>query len=146
MKTVKIGPWTVKLDTEKTRDFYKKHHRITEDCSCHHCENYSLAVDSFPEQMQTHFERLGIDPQKEGEVFVGEDDGKDMLLYMGFYHVVGELVEGPKQAVAEEDGLRFYFSDQTDLVPEGFPEPVLQWEFELEVPWLLEKEKRDAYE
>ncbi|CEG21329.1 hypothetical protein BN1080_00236 [Planococcus massiliensis] len=146
MKTVEIGLWTVNIDPEKTREFYKTHHPITEDCRCRYCENYSLAAASFPEHVRMHFDRLGIDPQKEGEVFVGDDDGKDMLLYMGFYHAVGELVEGPKQAVAEESGLRFHFSEQTDLVPEGFPEPVLQWEFELEVPWLLEKEKRDTDE
>lgn len=37
---------------------------------------------------------LGIDPQKEGEFMEFETD-TDKHLYMGFYHLVGKIIERP---------------------------------------------------
>ncbi|CCP27365.1 protein of unknown function [Tepidanaerobacter acetatoxydans Re1] len=35
--------------------------------------------------------------------------------------------------------VKFIFTDELDLVPENFPKPVLQLEFEVMLPWLLEE-------
>ena len=66
-------------------------------------------------------------------------------LYMGFYHLVGEIVKKPNEDVEKWndsniikiDNVNFIFSEELDLVPEKFPQPVIQLEFEVILPWLL---------
>lgn len=69
---------------------------------------------------------------------------------MGFYHLAGEIVKKPnKEAkkwddlnIIKIDNLKFTFSEDLDLVPENFPKPVIQLEFEVMLPWLLEEKCR----
>lgn len=136
-----IGPWILEIDREKTREFYQQYHLITESCSCHYCANWSLACGSFRQETLDMFGRLGIDPRKEGEVFTANEKEDGMLLYSGFFHLVGKIIQGPDGEMALVNGLPIYFSAETDLVPESFPEPVLQWGFEMEIPWLLGEEE-----
>jgi len=66
---------------------------------------------------------------------------------MGFYHLVGEIVKKPGVGIGKWDDLniikvdnvKFTFTDELDLVPEKFPKPVIQLEFEVMLPWLLEE-------
>lgn len=142
MERLVIGPWTLEIDRKKTAEFYQQHHLITDDCSCHYCANYSLACENFSQEVLDMFKRLAIDPKKEGEVFTADEKEDGTLLYSGFYHVIGRIVHGPDGEMALVDGLPITFSKETDLVPEGFPEPVLQWDFEMDVPWLLDEEEK----
>lgn len=47
---------------------------------------------------------LGIDPQKEGEFMEFATD-TDEHLYMGFYHLVGEIVKRPDAGTRKWDDL-----------------------------------------
>lgn len=150
MKRIKLGSWTIEVDVSKTRSFYDNYHLITEDCECDYCANYVLACDKFPKSTKELFNFLGIEPRKEGEVsqYIENQDGTH--LYAAFYHTVGKIIEGPKLWVpssedsevslpnfVEHHGVDIGFSEDLALVPEGFPKPTIQFEIQMNVPWLL---------
>lgn len=146
-----IGCWTLAVDTVQTASFYEQHHQITEDCACIHCANYVNACLQFPPGTAQFFASLGIDSHKEGELMylTKQDDGSH--LYSGFYHLVGQLLEGPDcwqlttldGHVSVAELMRVGFTENLALVPAHFPRPVLQLEVELAIPWVLEQPNTD---
>ncbi|MFJ7826640.1 hypothetical protein [Psychrobacillus sp. NPDC096623] len=150
MDQIKVGSWDIEIDVNRTKEFYKNYHLITEGCSCDFCANYVLACDIFSQDIMNIFNLLGIDPRKEGEVseYMENEDGTH--LYGGFYHVVGRIIKGPNLWVPTKKGsevssptfinykgIEIGFSNDLVLVPEDFPTPVIQFEFQMNVPWLL---------
>ncbi|MEB1808369.1 MAG: hypothetical protein LPK26_13945 [Bacillaceae bacterium] len=150
MKKLAIGPWTIEVDVDKTKKFYDSHHLITEGCDCDFCANYVLACDQFPSEIKALFHSLGIDPRKEGEVSEYMENQDGTHLYGAFYHLVGSIIEGPKlwipadkgsevstPSFVEYHGVEIGFSKDVALVPDGFPVPTIQFEIQMNVPWLL---------
>lgn len=142
MKRMKVGSWTIEVDVEQTKRFYDGFHLITDDCICDYCANYILACNQFPLEIKDFFVCLGIDPCKEGEVseYMKNQDGTHF--YRAFYHVVGRIIKGPKlwnedTSVHNLAGFEIGFTEVLDLVPEGFPMPTVQVEFQMNIPWLL---------
>ncbi|MEH7454184.1 hypothetical protein [Gottfriedia acidiceleris] len=58
-------------------------------------------------------------------------------LYGGFYHIVGRIIDGPKLWECTEKNISIGFSEDLRLVPENFPKPIIQFEFEMNIKWLL---------
>lgn len=145
MKRLRIGSWTIEVDVDKTKEFYDNYHSIIEDCTCEFCANYVLACDKFPSAWIDLFESLGIDPRKEGEVshYIKNEDGTNF--YGAFYHIVGNIIEGPLIEKGNEsslsfikyNGLKIGFNEDLSLVPTAFPKPIIQFEVQLNVPWIL---------
>jgi hypothetical protein len=150
MEQIKVGSWLIEIDVIKTKEFFQKYHLITEDCGCDYCSNYVLTCDSFPKDIMNTFNILGIDPRKEGEIYECIDNEDGIHLYGGFYHIVGRIIDGPDLWKPSEETEEFSsphhidhnhieigFSKKLTLVPDNFPKPVIQFEFEMNVPWLL---------
>ncbi|WIV12857.1 hypothetical protein [Proteiniborus sp. MB09-C3] len=145
MKTVSLQNWVFKIDPEKTKEYYDNI-SVEEGCNCAYCRNYIKACETFSKEVSNFYKMLGIDLQKEGEFMEFETD-TDEHLYMGFYHLVGEIVKRPSNKKEKWDELNtikvdnvdFTFSEDLDLVPENFPRPVIQLEFEVMLPWLLDE-------
>jgi hypothetical protein len=153
MKIMNIGDWILEVDVERTKDFYQAYHQITEGCDCLFCKNFVTAVELLPKPVLDLFRSLGIDPTKEGEVseYCENEDGTH--LYGGFYHIVGQLISGPECWVKtseegshlatinliEISGFTFGFTYGISLLPDGFPEPALQLEFQGSIPWMLDE-------
>jgi hypothetical protein len=150
MKQTIIGPWTIEVDVDKTNAFYDDYYLITEGCDCDFCANYVLACEKFPPEIKNLFYSLGIDPRKEGEVleFMENEDGTH--LYGAFYHIVGRIIKGPSLWVPTNKssevsshlffkyhGIDVGFTEDLALVPEKSPLPVIQFEIQMNVPWLL---------
>lgn len=143
MKIIPLKDWILKIDSEKTKEYYDSI-TVEEGCSCDYCRNYIKNCERFTKKVMDFYKMLGIDPQKEGEFMEFETDTDDHL-YMGFYHLVGEIVKRPDSEVSKWndlniikiDNLKFTFTDKLDLVPDKFPRPVIQLEFEVVLPWLL---------
>lgn len=145
MRRIKLSNWIIDIDAEKTKEYYDSI-TVEEGCTCTYCKNYIKACETFSKEVLNFYKMLGIDPQKEGEIMEFETD-TDEHLYMGFYHLVGKIVKRPSNEtrkwddlnIIKVDNVKFTFTDELDLVPEDFPKPVIQLEFEVVLPWLLGK-------
>ena len=91
---------------------------------------------------------LGLDPEKPGELMYYTGTEKD-LSGGGWYHLVGTVLEGFSQPGDYEgfpagwhelaEGFSVGFKNQCDLLPDDFPRPCCQMEFEHVMPWVLEE-------
>jgi len=146
MKNVCLQGWVLKIDAVKTKEYYDSI-TVEEGCNCDYCKNYIKNCKEFSQEVLYFYNMLGIDPQKEGEFMEYYKPDTDKHLYMGFYHLVGEIVKRPSLGTGKWDApnvikvcnVEFTFTNELALVPKNFPKPVIQLEFEVELPWLLEK-------
>lgn len=154
-RRIEVGGWLLEVDKERTAATYRDLSLISEECPCSYCLNYVSAYPHFPPAIKDFFEQFGIDPRKEGEVYQlyqYQDGSEPMYVYAGFYHFVGCILQNPSDSnfMTEESntsGLNFTvfgdfevnFNTRNELVPKGFPEPVVQMEFQdLSLPWLFD--------
>lgn len=149
-----IGQYRLDIDVVKTKHFYKNAHVVSKSCSCDGCLNFEKAVSTLPASVITFFANLGIDMKKVCECYVNctNDDGN--LLYGGFYHVCGTLLEGKsvwkkinenisrwdsKSAFSISPDFCVSFQEDIALLEKEFPLPVIQMEFSAKIPWVLKK-------
>ena len=146
----------MEADKEQTLAAYQNLPLISEECSCTYCLNFVSAYAHFPLPIKDFFEQFGIDPRKEGEVYQlyeWQNDGELIYAYAGFYHFVGRIIRTPTNAnlttgEPSNSGFNFKvfenfevnFNNDIQLVPENFPEPNAQLEFQtLELPCLFDQ-------
>ncbi len=152
MKKIKLNNWFLEFDYEKTKEFYGSYHLITDGCDCLNCKNFVQAINYLPTDVLSFITSFGIDPRKEGEISEYCENGDGTHLYGGFFHIVGRLISGPDVWVKTDEesthssldsnlyelsDFSFGFTYGLSLVPEGFPEPVLQIEFQGNIPWVI---------
>ncbi|SKA79274.1 hypothetical protein SAMN05443428_10327 [Caloramator quimbayensis] len=143
MKKVYLQEWILKIDAEKTKEYYDSI-TVEEGCGCDYCRNYIKNCKTFSKEVMDFYTMLGIDPEKEGE-FMEFEANAGKHLYMGFYHLIGEIVKRPNNGADKWDNaniikignVKFTFTDKLDLVPDNLPKPVMQLEFEVMLPWIL---------
>jgi hypothetical protein len=150
------------IDVKRTREFYERSDVLTmsERCDCLWCQNFDKAILESSGAVMSFLHCLGIDPQKPAETFnvtgMREKDGT--VWYNGWYHVCGEIKEGPDtMCVAEEkNGARIvtycwekgYAPDpnfsfrvlpvlEKELLHKDFPKLVVQLEFDTHLPFVL---------
>ena len=136
--TIRFDQFIINVDTERTRAFYEAAPGI--DCACQGCRNFSLAAASLPEEARVFLRTLGIAPQKPAETWVNcrQEDGR--VLYGGFYHLCGTLLQGKDGWHTVTEDFRAVFTEDTALVVPNFPRPVLQLEILASLPWLLDED------
>ena len=109
----KIGSALVEFDVEATRKAYVLHSSYAVKCTCEHCKNYLLArSDALPRDFLAVLENLGIDPEKEIEVYHCAPLPSGMHLYEGWYYGVGKILT--------EDQSPFRDYGDPNKVPFGF--------------------------
>lgn len=153
-----FGQYRIDVDVEKTKQFYKNADFVSKSCSCDGCLNFEKAVSTLSSSVLAFFANLGIDMKKVCECYVNFTDNDGKLLYAGFYHVCGTLLDGesPWKKINEtafcwdneatfhvSPGFYIAFQKDVDLLEEGFPLPVFQLEFSAKIPWVLKK--RNSY-
>ena len=154
-----IGQYRLDIDVPKTRQFYKATDVVSKSCSCDGCLNFERAVSKLPPVIISFFTNLGVDMRKVCECYVNYADDDGTLLYGGFYHVCGILLDGTSAWKKTNENTSywdkeasfpvssdFFISFQKDiaLLEKGFPLPVIQLEFSAKIPWVLEK--RNPYQ
>ncbi len=144
------------VDVERTRAFYERTDVPTtsQGCSCEGCQNFDKAILTVPATVTEFLQSLGIDPQKPIEAYsvTGEREPDGTILYNGWYHVCGKVVQWPKFEQTEnrlsysrEDGYRpdptFRFDiiavPTVDLAHKQMPTPIIQLDFDTYLPYLL---------
>ena len=152
---VTVGQYTVDIDVEKTRRAYRALPHITQGCGCDGCLNFEKAVDTLPPQIRGFFDDLGIDMKKITECYVNCKNNDGTLFYGGFCHVCGTLLQGESAWVKVSETHSYYdpnaayridehvcvsFQKECFLVEQAFEAPILQLEFQANIPWVLDKE------
>ncbi|AGK53674.1 hypothetical protein [Bacillus sp. 1NLA3E] len=149
MEQLKIGSWTIEVDVANTKAFYDRQPPITQNWNSVFEQNYVLACDTFPQEVKDLFHSLGVDPHKQGEVNEYKENEDGSHIYGGFYFIVGKIISGPDFWINTEDdsmpnfetvsGIQIAFTDELAMTPdeEDLQPPVIQLEFQLNIPWLL---------
>jgi hypothetical protein len=115
-----------------------------ERCGCAYCRNFILQrASAYPPEFINLLSQLGIDFNKEGDVFTYGPPDHGSQLCGGWFYFVGTLIEAgtrPKtERAAFESGLRYWFSKSFPRAPDCFGKDVTVVEFVTQVPWELEE-------
>ena len=153
MTIIEFKKWKIECHVGATREAYAKMERGgPEECGCNTCKNFASARQyAYPQEVRSLLEQLGIDMNKEAEVYHNCKLETGLHDYGGWFHLVGTIKEGPdsKRQIGEntfifeleriDNRFAIGFTAQAALVPKSFGDhPVTQVEFETEVPWVIE--------
>ena len=153
MTELTFGAYRLLVDVEATRAYYAAHNEPWITCDCAGCRNFAQAVKDLPPAVRDFFGVLGLDPEKPGEVMFYQGTQRT-LSGGGWYHLVGQVLEGASRPGDCEafpagwyelaEGFSVGFQNHCDLLPEDFPRPCCQMQFNYTLPWVLE-EKNPYY-
>ena len=140
MDRLQSGDQIILFDQEQTRKAYSGI-KVggAERCGCSYCRNFAAQRSSvYPENFLGILDQLGIDPEKEGEVYECGPDGP-LRSYGGWFYFAGELVQ-PGERIAEAGlGFQYFFTDAKRL-----PKPVVDFggkvlavEFRSKLPFVI---------
>lgn len=92
---IKIKDWVVEVDVDETAETNKRLRSGARTCGCSGCKRF----DEFREKILTEdfikiLNNLGIDYKKDIEISDVEPPGEDVIIYNGWYHAHGRLLEG----------------------------------------------------
>lgn len=142
---VNIHDWIIEIDVEETKKQYLKKWDL---CDCLDCLNFYKAVNTLPQDVLNLFTLLGVKPSITNHLSEFGPNTKGLHHYMGCYHIVGSLLKSPENSLRSlnnddvivlSENVIVYFSKELDFVPGFFPKPVLQLDFEMHIPWVLEE-------
>ncbi len=152
MQSVRFGRWEISYDPEATRKAYASVPLGgPEKCGCEACQNFAAArAQVYPAEVLVLFEKLGISPNGEVEVYHLARLAPGRHLYGGWFHFVGSILSGADamKQVAENiwqpdlekinENFSLGFSSRLGLVRAPFAgPPLVQLEFAAKVPWIL---------
>jgi hypothetical protein len=153
MNTVKFARWEIECDPVITRGLFTQVSLgAPEACGCGPCRNFASARNqTYPADARRLFELLGIVMDREAEVYHTHRVAPGQHHYGGWFHFVGTIASGSDAARQigtraawtfdlEEVGPSFKlgFTRRIGLLKEPFHgHPVVQLEFQAEVPWVL---------
>jgi hypothetical protein len=110
-------------------------------CGCVHCRNFAAQRDTvYPPKFRALLTLIGIDPNKEGEVFdmVGRFDSR-LRPTGGWFYFVGQLIEAGEKSIQAGD-FQYWFHSSFPRPQVCFGESVAAIEFSAEVPWVFEED------
>ncbi len=89
----------------------------------------------YPEKFRLLLDRLGIDPEKEGEVYECGPEGS-LGVYGGWFYFAGELIAPGERMTDTGSDFQYYFADAKRLpIPRAdFGKNVLAVEFSTKLP------------
>jgi hypothetical protein len=148
MEQFSVGRWRLACDPGATRDAYGAITQAApEACGCLPCRNFAAARNRvYSATVLDLFERLGIVPVREAEVYHLAPLALGLHLYGGFLHFVGAIESGEDALTSSgaislepvSDGFSLGFTARGSLVHDAFRgRPLVQLEFTAQVPWVL---------
>ncbi len=134
MKTVtlKIGNYVLKVDTEKTNQYYSTHQSELTRCGCDDCLRYHKVAQSASDDLNAFFSSLGLCMTHPGEVYSVNDNATQ---YGGWYHICGTIAKRPEDEewITVKDGFRVSFSSDFNCLSDDFPMPCFQMEIDVQI-------------
>jgi hypothetical protein len=143
MDQIQLGDQIIRYDRERTRKAYSAMESgDAERCGCSYCLNFAAQrMTAYPANFRLLLDHLGIDPEKEGEVYeYGPDD--PLRVYGGWFYFVGELIEAGERMTDATSDFQYFFTDAKRLPsPEvDFGTNVLAVEFITKLPWVISEQ------
>ncbi|GGA74807.1 hypothetical protein [Ornithinibacillus halotolerans] len=148
MKLIRLLNWSLEVDVGKTKEFYEKDIEL---CKCLYCKNYMEAVKYIDPSIIEVFTALGINPSKPSHLSEFGEMENGLRLYIGSYHLVGNLIEG--EYCTDSDwtdtntsiigNFTFGLGKELVFVHDELPRPVLQLDFEARIYWVLNEKPED---
>jgi hypothetical protein len=143
MDQLQLRDQVIRYDREQTRKAYSAMKGgDAERCGCSYCMNFAAQrATAYPESFRALLDQLGIDPEKEGEVYeCGPAD--PLMTYGGWFYFVGELVEAGERTTSATSGFQYFFVDAKRLPRPtvDFGKNVLGIEFLTKLPWVIAEE------
>src|SRR5438874_1896626 len=129
---VPLPGWVLNVDRQATITAYEKLPLYwPSSCTCLYCENFNAASHLLPPEFIQLCSEAGMDPAKPIEVYELTPGTKEgTRLYAGWYHLVGLIVTRPNSEPSSGSASQLVgdfqvdFTDQPDLVQDGFPNPI----------------------
>ena len=144
LATISLGDWEFTCDRDATVAAYARAEAGGSDtCTCIWCRNFRLVRDRvYPRAFLVFLDSVGIDPNKDGEIYHNGETEPGLHFYAGWFHFVGSL-EKTGDFTMVEMGPRF----NVWLCRKGAPELVslkglslVQVEIQATgVPWVLDE-------
>jgi hypothetical protein len=141
MDRMQLGDQIILYDQEQTLKAYSALKcGDAERCGCSYCLNFAAQRTTvYPEDFRQLLNQLGIDPEKEGEVYECGPEGP-LRVYGGWLYFVGELVQEGERMTDATTGFQFWIADAKGLPHPAvdFGKNVLAVEFITKLPWVIE--------
>jgi hypothetical protein len=141
MEELRLGDQMIRYDREATAAAYKLlPHGSAERCNCACCRNFAAQrATVYPKKFLSLLAQLGIDPDKEGEVYDMIGPFEDRIRPTGgWFYFVGELVEQGWSSLSDGD-FKYWLQPSFPRPPACFGEHVAAIEFSTSVPWVLKE-------
>ena len=153
MTTIKFRDWELIVDKELTKKTYEKV-KIggVESCPCNECKNFAHNRENiYPQEIKNLLTDLGIDYDKECEVWHYCKDELGRHCYSGWFHFKGKFIGENCSKQIDESTSTFELTKITDTFSLGFhynsslsffedKENLVQIEFDVKTSWTIEKE------
>ena len=139
MDEIQVGDQVIRFDRSLTKIAYSAVPvGDSERCGCLYCLSFAAQRSSvYPNEFISLLQKIGIDPDKEGEVYELGPDG-DRRVYGGWFYFAGEVAK-PGERNSTFANFEFWFADAMRLPkPTGdFGDKVAAVEFITGLPWVL---------
>ncbi|RZM25401.1 MAG: hypothetical protein EOO88_19425 [Pedobacter sp.] len=150
--TITFRDWEFEIDHDATKLVYDQVEQGgAEVCGCEDCRNYVLNRKSvFPKDVLEFLINVGIDYTKEVEVTVFENRPDRSRLIGGWFHFLGNIVEGERYRQPPDGSMELTpinsvfsigFAPESTLAYFKPTSAIIQVEFMTVIPWLLRKTK-----
>src|ERR1051326_776215 len=142
MEQIQMGDQTIRFDRERTLEAYSSMQKgDAERCGCADCLNFAAQRKAaYPEDFRALLDRLGIDAEKEGEVYeCGPEEENGRLVYGGWFYFAGEIVVAGERLITDPSGFQYWFREVKRLPdPQAnFGEKVIAIEFVTRIPRVI---------
>jgi hypothetical protein len=138
---IRIGDQTIRYDHDATVAAYGGlAYGFAEECGCIFCKNFAAQRKLvYPASFRELLDQLGIDPEKECEVYEYGPVEEGSHLYGGWFYFVGEMVTwGERNSTAtDSDHFEFWFTSIGHKVPAFRDGPRLTLEFKTRMKLVL---------
>jgi hypothetical protein len=140
MEQLQSGDQSIRYDRKRTERAYAElKSGDAERCGCSYCQNLAAQrTAAYPESFRQLLAQLGVDSEKEGEVYECGPEGS-MRIYGGWFYFAGVLIEAGERMTDASSGFQYYFVDARRLPKPGadFGQNVLAVEFTTKIPWVI---------
>jgi hypothetical protein len=139
MTAIQVGDQTIRYDRDATAAIYVSlQHGFAENCGCLFCKNFAAQRNLvYPASFKALLEQLGIDPNKEAEVFEYGPVEDGYHLYGGWFYFVGEMVKAGERNSNAGGQFEFWFTSIGPDAAAFHAGPRLTLEFTTHLKWVL---------